>query len=100
MTLKIPTDAEAVKPIAKGLIPSFDILLRFVCKPNAAIANNIQYFDTSLMITKYCSQYKKITSAISSSPIVLKSEQKINPTTKNGKKSFIDPLIFTFLSLL
>ena len=59
MTLKIPTDAEAVKPIAKGLIPSFDILLRFVCKPNAAIANNIQYFDTSLMITKYCSQYKK-----------------------------------------
>ena len=49
MTLKIPTDAEAVKPIAKGLIPSFDILLRFVCKPNATIANNIRYLEISLI---------------------------------------------------
>ena len=49
MILNKPTDAEAAKPIAKGLIPSLVILLRFVCKPNATIANNIQYLEKSLI---------------------------------------------------
>jgi hypothetical protein len=34
------------------------------------------------MITKYCSQYNKLTSAISSSPIFIKNEKRINQTKK------------------
>lgn len=44
--LVIPIAIAVINPIRRGLNPSFDILLRFVCNPSETIAKRMQYLET------------------------------------------------------
>ena len=42
-------EIDAKKPASNGLKPNLDIFFTFVCKPKAAIANNMRILEISLV---------------------------------------------------